>query len=89
VAPEITRHNSRGGVNGILKSEFLSLVNVSSVNGTRPAAFQGVYSITKGALVTMTRAFAKELALRQIRVTALLPGFTDTRFSPVQLDSTE
>jgi len=42
------------GVNGILKSEFVSLVNVSSVNGIWPAAFQGVYSITKGALITMT-----------------------------------
>ena len=38
-----------------------SIVNVSSVNGVRPGMFQGVYSITKGALITMTRAWAKEL----------------------------
>jgi len=58
-----------------------AIVNVSSVNGVRPAAFQGVYSITKGALITMTRSFAKELAPHRIRVNALLPGLTDTKFS--------
>lgn len=58
-----------------------AVVNVASVNGIRPAPFQGVYSITKGAMITMTQAFAKELAPHAIRVNALLPGFTDTRFS--------
>ncbi len=58
-----------------------AIVNVSSVNGMRPAAFQGVYSITKGALVTLTQAYAKELAPYKIRVNALLPGLTDTKFA--------
>lgn len=66
-----------------------SVVNVSSVNGIRPAAFQGVYSITKGALITMTQAFAKELACHNIRVNALLPGFTDTQFSSVLMQNKE
>jgi len=64
-----------------------AVVNVSSVNGIRPAAFQGVYSITKGALITLTRAFAKELAPHRIRVNALLPGFTDTKFSSVLMQN--
>jgi len=66
-----------------------AVVNVSSVNGIRPAAFQGVYSITKGALITMTLAFAKELASDNIRVNALLPGFTDTKFSSVLMQNKE
>jgi len=66
-----------------------AVVNVSSVNGIRPAAFQGVYSITKGALITMTKAFAKELAPLGIRVNALLPGFTDTQFSSVLMKNEE
>jgi len=66
-----------------------AVVNVSSVNGVRPAVFQGVYSITKGALITMTRAFAKELASHGIRVNALLPGFTDTKFSSVLMQNDE
>ncbi len=58
-----------------------SVVNVSSVNGVKPALFQGVYSITKAAMISMTMAFAKELAGKNIRVNALLPGLVDTHFS--------
>ena len=58
-----------------------AIVNVASVNGVRPALFQGVYSVTKAALISMTQAFAKELAADNIRVNALLPGLTDTRFA--------
>ncbi|MFH1139157.1 MAG: SDR family oxidoreductase [Pseudomonadota bacterium] len=66
-----------------------AVVNVSSINGLRPAAWQGVYSITKGALITLTQAFAKELAPHGIRVNALLPGFTDTKFSSVLIQNKE
>lgn len=58
-----------------------TVVNVSSINGVRPAAFQGIYSVTKAALTCMTQAFAKELAPFNIRVNALLPGLTDTKFA--------
>jgi len=64
-----------------------SIVNVSSVNGIRPAPFQGVYSITKAALISMTQAYAKELAQHKIRVNALLPGLTDTKFSKALMDN--
>lgn len=66
-----------------------SIVNVSSVNGIRPAHFQGVYSVTKGALINMTQAYAKELAPHKIRVNALLPGFTDTKFSAALMQQDE
>jgi len=65
----------------MVKSGGGSIVNVSSVNGIRPAFFQGVYSITKAALITMTQSFAKELGSKNIRVNALLPGLTETKFS--------
>lgn len=58
-----------------------SIVNVASINGIRPAPFQGIYSITKAGLINMTQGFAKELAPFKIRVNALLPGLTDTKFS--------
>ena len=58
-----------------------AVVNVSSINGVRPAPLQGIYSVTKAALTCMTQAFAKELAAFNIRVNALLPGLTDTKFS--------
>ncbi len=58
-----------------------AIVNVSSVDGVRPSHFQGVYSITKAALISMTQAYAKELARFKIRVNALLPGLTETKFA--------
>jgi NAD(P)-dependent dehydrogenase (short-subunit alcohol dehydrogenase family) len=58
-----------------------TIVNVASVNGIRPAPLQGVYSITKAGIIAMTKSFAKELAPYHIRVNALLPGLTNTKFS--------
>jgi NAD(P)-dependent dehydrogenase (short-subunit alcohol dehydrogenase family) len=64
-----------------------AVVNVSSVNGLRSGIFQGIYSITKAALISMTQAYAKELAGKNIRVNALLPGLTDTKFSKALIDN--
>lgn len=58
-----------------------SIVNVASINGLKPGMYQGIYSITKGAVINMTQAFAKECAPFQVRVNALLPGLTDTKFA--------
>ena len=66
-----------------------SIVNVASVNGFRPVPFQGVYSITKAAIISMTKAFAKELAGLNIRVNALAPGLTETHFSKVLIETKE
>ncbi|MGQ0618482.1 MAG: SDR family oxidoreductase [Panacagrimonas sp.] len=58
-----------------------SIVNIASINGLRPAVFQGIYSITKAAVINLTQAFAKECAPWNVRVNAVLPGLTDTRFA--------
>lgn len=58
-----------------------SIVNVASVNAKRPAHGQGVYSMTKAGIVNMTEGFAKELAAQGVRVNAVLPGLTDTKFA--------
>lgn len=58
-----------------------AIVNVASVNGIIPGAFQGIYSITKAAVISMTKTFAKECAGAGIRVNAILPGPTDTKFA--------
>jgi len=58
-----------------------SIVNVSSINGRIPMHQQSIYSITKAGLISMTQAFAKELGGENIRVNALLPGLTDTKFA--------
>lgn len=58
-----------------------AIVNTASVNALQPGAFQGVYSVSKAAVVNMTKAFAKECAQHGIRVNAILPGLTKTRFA--------
>lgn len=58
-----------------------SIVNTSSINGIRPGPGQGIYSVTKAAVISMTQAFAKECAPWKVRVNAVLPGLTDTKFA--------
>lgn len=57
------------------------ILNTASVNGIRPGNMQGIYSITKAAVISMTQSFAKECGPLNIRVNALLPGLTDTKFA--------
>jgi len=66
-----------------------SIVNVASVNGIKPAPYQGIYSITKAGLIMLTKAYAQELADKNIRVNALLPGLTETKFSQALFQSKE
>lgn len=58
-----------------------AILNVASVNAVSPGDKQGIYSITKAAIVNMTKAFAKECGPHGIRVNALLPGLTETKFA--------
>ena len=64
-----------------------SIVNVASIAGLKPEMLQGIYSITKAALIHATKAWAKELAAKNIRVNALLPGLTETKFSEVLIET--
>jgi len=64
-----------------------SIVNVASVNGIVPGHWQGVYSITKAAIIGMTKAFAKECAAIGVRVNAIAPGATDTKFAAALIHS--
>jgi NAD(P)-dependent dehydrogenase (short-subunit alcohol dehydrogenase family) len=58
-----------------------NIVFVSSVNGVRAGHWQGIYSVSKAALMSMAQAMAKEFAADDIRVNAVLPGLTDTHFA--------
>lgn len=57
------------------------ILNTASINALKPMPMQGIYSITKAAVINMTRAFAKECAEFNIRCNALLPGLTKTKFA--------
>lgn len=58
-----------------------AIVNIASVNALQPGDMQGIYSITKAAVVNMTKSFAKECGPLGIRVNAVLPGLTKTKFA--------
>ncbi len=76
---------SQYGAKLMMKNGGGSIINVASINGIKPAPMQGVYSITKAGVIAMTKSFAKELAPHKIRVNALLPGLTDTKFASVMV----
>jgi NAD(P)-dependent dehydrogenase (short-subunit alcohol dehydrogenase family) len=63
-----------------------AIVNVASVNAVVPGLHQGIYSITKAAVIGMTKAFAREGAPLGVRCNALLPGLTRTRLAGALLE---
>jgi NAD(P)-dependent dehydrogenase (short-subunit alcohol dehydrogenase family) len=69
------------GVKEMAKRGGGAILNVASVNAFVPGPMQGIYSITKAAIVSMTEAFARECAGLGVRVNALAPGLTDTKFA--------
>ncbi|TPI13540.1 MULTISPECIES: glucose 1-dehydrogenase [unclassified Mesorhizobium] len=55
-----------------------SIINLSTISSTNPVPNSVVYSASKSAVDTITRALANELATRKIRVNAIAPGMTET-----------
>jgi 3-oxoacyl-[acyl-carrier protein] reductase len=55
-----------------------TIINTSSIVGINPAPGAAVYSATKGAVDAITKAFAKELGPKKIRVNSINPGMIET-----------
>ncbi len=58
-----------------------SIICISSIMGLRAAQFQGVYGMTKAAMISMVKTLALELADAGIRVNAIAPGFVSTKLA--------
>ncbi|HKW96425.1 MAG TPA: SDR family oxidoreductase [Bryobacteraceae bacterium] len=58
-----------------------SIINIASIAGLRPQ-FEGLmYSLTKAALIMMTKSYALELGPHGVRVNAIAPGLIQTVLS--------
>lgn len=80
LAKEVAEHmKDRGGV----------ILNMASVAGYKPMPGLGVYSVSKAAVIMLTRVLALEWAPLNIRVNALAPGVIKTRFSEALHSSPE
>lgn len=58
-----------------------SVINISSVGGLRPESMLGLYSVSKGALISLTKVMAKEWGEHGVRANAICPGLIKTKFS--------
>jgi NAD(P)-dependent dehydrogenase (short-subunit alcohol dehydrogenase family) len=58
-----------------------AIVNVASIVALRAAPMQGVYAMSKAAVVSMTQTLAFEHGASGIRVNAIAPGLVETRFA--------
>lgn len=73
----------------ILANQAGSIINISSVYGTVGAPFQGIYAMTKAALISLTKTLAVELGPADIRVNAIAPGLIETRFAAAIVENPE
>jgi NAD(P)-dependent dehydrogenase (short-subunit alcohol dehydrogenase family) len=58
-----------------------SVINIASVEGIKPSEGLGLYSISKAALIMLTKSQAKEWGKFNIRSNAICPGLIQTKFS--------
>ena len=67
-------HCVNAAMPGFLKKQKGSIVTVSSMWGQVGASCEAAYSATKGAVIALTKALAKELGPSGIRVNCIAPG---------------
>jgi len=65
-------------IKSMVKERSGSIINISSVAGLMGNAGQVNYSASKAGLGGFTRALAKEVAVRNITVNCIAPGFIET-----------
>jgi len=63
------------------KNSYGSIINIASVEGLKPSENLGVYSISKSALIMLTKSQAKEWGKYGIRSNVICPGLIKTKFS--------
>jgi len=57
------------------------IIHVASIVGLTPGRHQGIYSISKAAVISLTKSLASELGAANIQVNAIAPGLVQTKFA--------
>ncbi|MGB3467825.1 MAG: glucose 1-dehydrogenase [Cyclobacteriaceae bacterium] len=58
-----------------------SVINISSIEGITPGQGLGLYSVSKSALIQLTKVLAREWGTHHIRANVICPGLVKTKFS--------
>lgn len=72
---------THAAIQNMIRTHRGNIINISSMWGEIGASCEAVYSATKGAVNSFTKAMAKELAPSNIRVNAISCGVIDTKMN--------
>ena len=72
---------SQAAVKAMRANDGGKIINVASIVGLNPGHYQGIYSVTKAALISLTKTLAAELGSENIQVNAIAPGLAQTKFA--------
>lgn len=72
---------TRAVIKHMVKQRYGKIVNIASVIGMIGNAGQANYAASKAGIIGFTKSCAKELAVRNITVNAIAPGFIETRMT--------
>jgi len=73
----------RAAARGMMKRRSGAIVNLSSVVGVHGNPGQTNYAASKAGIIGFTKALARELATRNVRVNAIAPGYIETALTDV------
>jgi len=69
---------TRAVIGGMIENAYGRIINIASVAGVYGNARMSHYSATKGAVISMTKALAKEMAKKGVLVNCVSPGSVST-----------
>jgi dehydrogenase/reductase SDR family member 4 len=65
------------------------IINIASTGGIEPSPMLGAYSVSKAAIIMLTKVLATELGRSGVRVNCIAPGLVETRFAEVLVKTPE
>jgi NAD(P)-dependent dehydrogenase (short-subunit alcohol dehydrogenase family) len=66
-----------------------TIINIASTGGIEPSPMLGAYSVSKAAIIMLTKVLAAELGRSGVRVNCIAPGLVETRFAEVLVKTPE